>query len=147
MPLQRHIQDAWHLVAEATLDLAEWRRAREHVLDPDYQALLTQLNNASHCTKNSVYIYVPQVQLKRFLADHFPMLHAYIVTALHASVIPDVAQIPAKLEVRIQHAPGLAAIVAQLLAADLSVPSFIAMAMQLTATADVMSANVPLLLG
>ncbi len=43
MPLQRHLQDAWHLVAEATLDLAEWRKAREHVLEPDYQALLTQM--------------------------------------------------------------------------------------------------------
>lgn len=43
MPLQRHLQDAWHLVFEATLDLAERRKAFERVLEPDYQALLTQM--------------------------------------------------------------------------------------------------------
>lgn len=90
---------------------------------------------------------MPQVQLQPFLADHLPMLHAYIVIALHAGAIPDVAQIPANLEVPIQHAPGLAAVVAQPSAAELSVPSFAVMAMQSAATADGMSANVPLLLG
>ena len=61
--------------------------------------------------------------------------------------IPDVAQISANLEVPIQHAPGLAAVVAQPLATELSAPPFTAMAMQSAATADVMSANLPLLLG
>ena len=79
------------------------------------------------------------------------MLHAYVVTALHAGAITDIAQISANFEVPIQHAPGLAAVVAQPLAAELSVPSFTAMAIhrngQSAATADVMSANLPLLLG